>query len=157
VDSTAELPSRQHLLDHTRRHAAAGTASVASTYPEMEVPMPKPDDPVLRAWLTDRLRNDSTPPDEWGVMRVFIEECSTPERCRPVLLRFEQAIACGERSSYSINESHAFFDPATQLVTVDFGVRGVFDPPEQTMPAPQFLDLLTSWMTALGSSAESQT
>ncbi len=85
-------------------------------------------------------------------MRVFIEQCSTPDRCWPVILRFEHAIACGERSSYSINESHAFFEPATQLVTVIFSFKGVFDPPEQTMPAPQFLSLLKTWLATLSSS-----
>ena len=85
-------------------------------------------------------------------MRVFIEQCSTPDRCRPVILRFENAIACGERSSYSINESHAFFEPATQTVTVNFSFEGVFDSPEQSMPAPQFLSLLKTWLAALSSS-----
>src|SRR5205814_1607924 len=119
-------------------------------FSEMEEAMPKPNDPALSAWLTHCLGTDTTPRDEPGVLRVFIEECSTPDRCWPVIQRFEQAIASGECSSYSINESHAFFDPATQLVTVNFSFAGVFDPPEQAMPVSRFLSLLRDWMNALG-------
>jgi hypothetical protein len=49
-----------------------------------------------------------------------------------------------------------FFDPATQVVTVNFSFDSVFDPPEQSTAAARFLALMANWMTALGASEEPQ-
>src|SRR5207249_2270399 len=101
----------------------------------LEVAMPKPDDPALSAWLVQHLTTEAKPQDAMGVMRVFVEECSTPERCRPVVLGLRQAIRRSEVWSFTRNAVTLSFDPATLTVTALFLLDDVFDPPEQTMPA----------------------
>ena len=90
-------------------------------------------------------------------MRVFVEECSSPERCRPVVQGLQQAIAAAEAWSFTRNAVTVSFDPTTQTITAAFAFDNTFDPPEQTMPAAQFLALMTTWLIALGSSEGSQT
>jgi hypothetical protein len=97
-----------------------------------------------------RLTADATPQDARGVLRLFVEECSTPDRCRPVVAGLQQAIAGSESWSFTRNAVTVSFDPATHTITAAFAFPDTFDPPEQTMPVPQFLALMTNWMTALG-------
>ncbi len=111
--------------------------------------MLNPQDHARADWLTQQLEAHAIRPDEMGMMRVFIEECSTLARSEPIIQGLQQAVSESRDWWFQRNAVELRYDPVTGLVTAGFERGDVFHPAEQTMPARRFFSLLTEWMAGM--------
>jgi hypothetical protein len=111
--------------------------------------MLNPQDQARADWLTQQLEAHAIRPDGMGVMRVFIEECSTLERSEPIVQGLQQAVSESREWWFQRNAVELRYNPVTDLVTASFERGDVFRPPEQTMPARRFFSLLTEWVAGM--------
>ncbi len=77
---------------------------------------------------------------ELDALDVFLDMCSTPERCEPVLQGLRLATAGSAHWSITWNDSFVDFDPISRMVTVLFVIDGILEP--RSVPASDFLELV---------------
>lgn len=90
-------------------------------------------------------------PESNPIARAFLAECSSVERCQPILADLRQAVAELRTFVYCRNAIELAYCPSSGLVSFTFLYPGVFEPGVEHLDSASVLDLLAAWLGRLQS------